>query len=57
MSEDLGTLIAQLKKVEKELEETEKRMPAHSVKPPVMEDLFRLEDEKAELLQKIKALQ
>lgn len=57
MNDDIAQLKARLKTVEEKIVETERRIPAHSVKPPVMEDLFHLEDEKALLLQKIKALQ
>lgn len=57
MAEEIEQLKTKLKALEKEIKETEKRIPAHSVKPPVMEDLFNLEDKKALLLQKIKALQ
>ena len=37
--------------------ETEERLPAHSVKPPVMHDLLALEDERDELLQELRQLQ
>ena len=33
--------------------ETRKRLPAHSVKPPVMMDLLDLEDQYADLLRQI----
>jgi hypothetical protein len=55
MSDEIELLKSRLCAVEEEIKETEKRIPAHSVKPPVMEDLFHLEDEKALLIQKIKA--
>ena len=57
MSDDIQVLKTRLAALEEEIKETEERIPAHSVKPPVMEDLFRLEDEKALLILKIKALQ
>ena len=57
MSDEIELLKSRLYALEKEIEETEKRIPAHSAKPPVMEDLFHLEDEKSLLLQKIKALE
>ena len=37
--------------------DTEKRLPAHSVKPPVMQDLLAYEDEYDRLLDKLNALQ
>ena len=55
MSDEIELLKLRLCALEKEIKETERRIPAHSVKPPVMEDLFHLEDEKALLIQKIKA--
>ena len=57
MNDDIAQLKERLKTVEEKIKETERRIPAHSIKPPVMEDLFHLEDEKDLLLQKIKALQ
>lgn len=46
-----------LKALEKEISETKKRLPAHSIKPPVMMDLLALEDERDELLRKREHLQ
>ncbi|BCL61088.1 hypothetical protein DGMP_17810 [Desulfomarina profundi] len=43
-----------LAELEKEIAETKKRLPAHSVKPPVMMDLLALEDERDELLAKLR---
>ena len=42
-----------LKEFEKEIEETIRRLPAHSPKPAVMMDLLALEDERDVLLKKI----
>jgi hypothetical protein len=42
-----------LKKLEAEIAETMRRLPAHSVKPPVMIDLLELEDERDLLLKKL----
>ena len=44
---------AKLQKLEAEIAETKRRIPAHSVKPPVMMDLLQLEDEQDLLLQKL----
>jgi hypothetical protein len=38
------------------INETKARLPAHSVKPPVMMDLLDYEDEFDELLSKLNAL-
>lgn len=45
-----------LEKIADAIKETEKRLPAHSVKPPVMMDLLALEDEYARLLKQIQEL-
>ena len=42
-----------LAELEKAISETEKRLPAHSIKPPVMHDLLDLEDERDRVLQEI----
>jgi len=46
----------QLKKLEEEIAETLRRLPAHSAKPPVMMDLLQLEDERDLLLKKLGGL-
>ena len=46
---------ARLKELEAAIKETEARLPAHSVKPPVMMDLLALEDEYEILVQEIRA--
>lgn len=43
-----------LVELETEIEETKKRLPAHSVKPPVMMDLLALEDEYDDILEQIR---
>lgn len=45
-----------LRELEAEIAETRKRLPAHSIKPPVMIDLLALEDEYDEILKKIAML-
>ena len=42
-----------LAKLEEEIAETRKRLPAHSTKPPVMMALLALEDEYDEILVEI----
>lgn len=51
--EDLKKRLAEL---DEAIQETKRRMPAHSVKPPVMMDLLILEDEYDEVLQQINAI-
>ncbi len=45
-----------LKELDDLIEETKRRLPAHSTKPPVMMDLLSLEDEYDELLNKLKSM-
>lgn len=51
----LSHMQARLKELEAAIKETEARLPAHSVKPPVMMDLLALEDEYEILVQEIRA--
>ncbi len=52
----LDELKQKLSELAKEIEETKKRLPAHSVKPPVMMDLLDLEDQYAEIFKQIEKL-
>lgn len=52
----IESLRQRLGELEKEIVETQKRLPAHSVKPPVMMDLLALEDEYDEILKQIELL-
>ena len=45
-----------LAELEREIKETEKRLPAHSVKPQIMTELFELEDEYESVLAQLNAL-
>jgi hypothetical protein len=45
-----------LEELEKEIAETQKRLPAHSTKPPEMMDLLNLEDEYDAILKQIEQL-
>ena len=51
----LSHMQARLEELEAAIKETEARLPAHSVKPPVMMDLLALEDEYEILMQEIRA--
>lgn len=57
MNDEIELLKSKLSALEEEIKETERRIPAHSAKPPVMEALFHLEDEKALLILKLKVLE
>jgi len=51
MKPGLKSLEDKLKELDQKIAEVKKRMPAHSVKPPIMMELFALEDER-ELVEK-----
>jgi chromosome segregation ATPase len=53
MKPDLANLKNKLKKLDEKIAEVNKRMPAHSVKPPIMTELFELEDERDALEKQI----
>lgn len=57
MTSEIDWLHAELKRLDEEIEETKLRLPAHSVKPPVMMDLLSLEDERDLLLKKLQEMQ
>jgi len=46
MKPDLKFLQNKLSELEKKIKEVKKRMPAHSIKPPIMMEMFELEDER-----------
>jgi len=52
----LKDLKKRLDELSAEIEETKRRLPAHSVKPPVMMDLLALEDEYDEVMKQIAAI-
>lgn len=56
MKSDLQALEKKLKEVDEKIAEVNQRMPAHSVKPPIMMQLFELEDEREALAKQIEKL-
>ena len=52
----LSEMKKRLQELDEEIKETKRRLPAHSVKPPVMMDLLALEDEYDLLLRQIQEL-
>ena len=56
MKPDLKELEVKLKELDKKIAEVNKRMPAHSVKPPIMTELFTLEDERYEVFKQLEQL-
>ena len=47
---------SRLMRLEREIEEIRARLPAHSVKPGLMAELFNLEDERQALRRRLKIL-
>jgi hypothetical protein len=45
-----------LQELEEEIAEVRKRLPAHSVKPPIMHELLNLEDERDQLKKELELL-
>jgi hypothetical protein len=54
---DKKKLEDKLRELDEKIAEVNKRMPAHSVKPTIMTELFELEDERDEILKQLKVLQ
>jgi hypothetical protein len=52
----LNVLVNRQQELAAAIRETEKRLPAHSVKPPVMMDLLALEDEYENVTAEIRKL-
>lgn len=50
---EIERILHRLQQLEDEIAETLRRLPAHSAKPPVMADLFELEDEQDMLRKKL----
>jgi hypothetical protein len=46
MNNDIDSLKLRLKELDEKINAVEKQLPAHSVKPPIMAQLFELEDER-----------
>lgn len=53
MKKDINSLKERLKELDEQIREVEKRLPAHSVKPPIMTELFKLEDEREAILEEL----
>jgi hypothetical protein len=56
MMKTIEELQYRLDVLDQEIAETKKRLPSHSVKPPVMMDLIALEDEYDAVLKQIERL-
>ena len=56
MKVSVDELKKRLTELDEEIKETKRRLPAHSVKPPVMMDLLALEDEYDDIMRQIQEL-
>ena len=56
MMDQKQALEEKLVELEAQIRETEKRLPAHSVKPQIMTELFELEDEYEAVASQLRAL-
>jgi hypothetical protein len=54
--EDKKALETRLEELERRIRETEDRLPAHSVKPTIMQELLELEDERDTILARLESL-
>jgi small-conductance mechanosensitive channel len=46
-----------LDEIDRQILEAEKHLPAHSVKPPIMQEIFELEDQRDAILAQLKELE
>ena len=56
MKQELQHLKNKLKELDDKIAEVKRRMPAHSIKPPIMMELFALEDERDAVAKQIAEL-
>ena len=57
MKNDIDSLKIRLKELDEEIKAVEKQLPAHSVKPPIMAQLFELEDERDAVFKALERLE
>ena len=56
MKNDVQSLKMKLKELDEKIKAIEKQLPAHSVKPPIMTQLFELEDERDAVFDELERL-
>ena len=56
MQNDVNSLKIRLKELDQKIKAVEKQLPAHSVKPPIMTQLFELEDEREAVFKELERL-
>jgi hypothetical protein len=57
MENDIESLKLRLKELDDKIKAVEKQLPAHSVKPPIMAQLFELEDERDAVFKTLERLE
>ena len=56
MKKDINSLKMRLQELDEKIRAVEKQLPAHSVKPPIMTQLFELEDERDAVFKELEQL-
>ena len=56
MKKDINFLKMRLKALDEKIRAVENQLPAHSVKPPIMTQLFELEDERDAVFKELERL-
>lgn len=56
MNSEVSRIKKRVKELDEEIAETLRRLPAHSAKPPIMQDLIELEDERDLLVKKLQEI-
>ena len=56
MKKDINSLKMRLKDLDEKIRAVENQLPAHSVKPPIMTQLFELEDERDAVFKELERL-
>jgi hypothetical protein len=56
MKKDINSLKIRLKELDERIKAVEKQLPAHSVKPLIMTQLFELEDERDAVFKELEGL-
>ena len=57
MMDQKQELKKKLEAIDKQILEAEKHLPAHSVKPPIMQEIFELEDQREAIVVQLKELE
>ena len=57
MNRDINSLKIRLQELDRKILMVEKQLPAHSVKPPIMAQLFELEDERDAVFKALERLE